>query len=137
MVRLTPSFARTGPNSLWMSRSSSAPPGEDSGAPSPGAPSSFVLLIVAPAVGSPTIRSRRARAVHALQQLRRVPDLLVGRRLAVAEERGAVLPVERTLVQVDGPVAEARDELVDVGLGLVREPRPLHEPHRARVQVVD
>src|SRR4051812_20495070 len=89
----TPSFAWTEPKVLWMSTSPRAPgtarspggepSGAEAGAPSRSPPASDpVLLIVAPAVGPPTTRSRRARALHALQQLRHVPDLRVGRGLA-------------------------------------------------------
>ena len=124
---LTPSLARTGPKCLWMSRSSRRHRAPDAstvgGSWQPNGPS------VSRPSPSGRVARRLAGALDALEQLRRVPDLRVGRGLALGEVRRAVLVVERAGPQVDRAVGQAGDELVEQSLRPPRSgPGPSTQP---------
>src|SRR5581483_7992281 len=77
-----------------------------------------------------------ALAFHALEQLRQVPDLLIGGNFAIFQIGAAILQIDRAFPQVES-TGEFSNELIQSRAGIGREGFALHEADRAGVFVVD
>ena len=83
-----------------------------------------------------SIIRRNALAFHAFEQLRQVPDLLIGGDFAVLQVGGAILQVERAGPQVQ-TTGQFGDEGIQVGGSFSGKGSALDEADGAGVGVVD
>ena len=82
------------------------------------------------------VTAGNALAFHAFEQLRQVPDLLIGGNFAIGQVDGAILQVDRTGPQVQ-TASQLGNEFIQLGGRFGAQAIALYEADRAGVRIVD